>query len=235
MHARNETLSIGWCDGGSADGLFTHSLVDLVMHIMRTGIDLQFSVRVHGNQIARQRERLLGNWVNELKTDWLLWVDSDIVLTIKAFNLLWETADETTKPVVSGVYFISKEAEQPLMRPLPCVFMEKKDAKDGREISYVHPLPQNQVIQVDASGMGLVLMHKSVAEKLGKEFPNEFLFAESEGNKFVGEDISFYRKLKKINVPLYVHTGALVRHMKRFSFDADYYSAYWGTTKYTDR
>jgi hypothetical protein len=201
------------------------------MHIMRIGIDLQFSVRVHGNQIARQRERLLGNWLSELKTDWLLWVDSDIVLTIEAFDLLWATADEATRPVVSGVYFISKESEQPLMKPLPCVFMERKDGEE--KINYVHPLPRNQVIQADSSGMGFVLMHKAVAERLRKEFPDEFLFGESQSKAFIGEDISFFRKLKRINVPLHVHTGALVRHMKRFSFDADYYSAYWGGTKYT--
>lgn len=228
MHSKGETLSVGWCDGGSADGVFTHSLVDLVMHIMRIGLDLQFSIRVHGNQIARQRERLLGKWLNELKTDWLLWVDSDIVLSMNAFDLLWETADEATRPVVSGVYFISREAEQPLMRPYPCVFMERED---GAGITFVHPLPQNQVIQVDSSGMGFVLMHKSVGEKLSKEFPDEFLFAESDGKRFVGEDISFYKKLKKINIPLHVHTGALVRHMKRFSFDVEYYGAYWGRQK----
>ena len=30
-----------------------------------------------------------------------------------------------------------------------------------------------------------------------------------------------------LGVPLHVHTGALVKHMKRFSLDYDYYAMYW--------
>jgi hypothetical protein len=55
------------------------------------------------------------------------------------------------------------------------------------------------------------------------------MFAEQEGigDEYVGEDIVFFRKLKEAGVPLYAHTGALVRHMKRFSLDVDYYGLYW--------
>jgi hypothetical protein len=40
----------------------------------------------------------------------------------------------------------------------------------------------------------------------------------------------FSKSLKSIKnyIPLHAHTGALVRHMKRFSLDADYYGLYWG-------
>jgi hypothetical protein len=33
--------------------------------------------------------------------------------------------------------------------------------------------------------------------------------------------------MKKAGVPLHAHTGALVKHMKRFSLDVDYYAMYW--------
>jgi hypothetical protein len=33
--------------------------------------------------------------------------------------------------------------------------------------------------------------------------------------------------MKEAGIPLYAHTGALVRHMKRFSLDADYYGLFW--------
>jgi hypothetical protein len=43
----------------------------------------------------------------------------------------------------------------------------------------------------------------------------------------VGEDIIFFRKMKEAGVPLHAHTGAVVKHMKRFSLDFDYYALYW--------
>ena len=55
-----------------------------------------------------------------------------------------------------------------------------------------------------------------------------FMFAENqEIGKFISEDISFFKKLKKCGVQLYAHTGALVEHRKTFSFDINYYNLYW--------
>jgi hypothetical protein len=33
--------------------------------------------------------------------------------------------------------------------------------------------------------------------------------------------------MKKAGIQLYAHTGALVKHMKRFSLDFGYYALYW--------
>jgi hypothetical protein len=44
---------------------------------------------------------------------------------------------------------------------------------------------------------------------------------------FIGEDIIFFRRMKDAGVPLHAHTGAVVKHIKRFSLDYDYYALYW--------
>jgi hypothetical protein len=33
--------------------------------------------------------------------------------------------------------------------------------------------------------------------------------------------------MKAAGIPLHAHTGAIVKHMKRFSLDYDYYAMYW--------
>ena len=55
------------------------------------------------------------------------------------------------------------------------------------------------------------------------------MFAEIEnvGEKFVGEDIVFFRKLKEAGVPVHAHTGAIAKHMKRFAYDENFYALYW--------
>ena len=94
-------------------------------------------------------------------------------------------------------------------------------------------MPENQVIKIDSSGMGFVLMHRSIILPLRKKFPDQSIFAEQNGigKDFVGEDISFFRKVKEAGIPVYAHTGAIAKHVKRFPLDANYYSAYWNSQK----
>jgi hypothetical protein len=221
-----ETVAIGWCDGGMVDGKFTEGLMNAVITGGANKMPISTSIRVQGNQIGRQRQVLWDYWADNLKTDWLLWVDSDIVLTAEVMQKLWATADKHHRPVVSGVYFISKENEGTLMKPYPVLFNDISEY----EIQYVHPLPDNEVIKCDCAGFGLVLMHRSIVPIMREKHPNQSMFMETAAGTdetFIGEDIVFFRKMKQAGVPLHAHTGARVKHMKRFSLDYDYYAMYW--------
>lgn len=229
MASKKDTLTIGWCDGGTTDGKFTQGLMYTVLEAPKMGINVTHGVRVHGNQIGRQRQVLIDGWYDQLQTDWILWVDSDIVLTADVLQKLWETANPVIRPIVSGVYFVSKQDEGSLKFPLPVIFNDI----DEFTIQHIHPLPDNEVIKVDCAGFGLVLMHRSVVEKMREKFPGESLFAEKEGlgREYVSEDIVFFRKAKEAGVPVHAHTGALVKHMKRFDFDVNYYNLFWTNYK----
>ena len=226
MIGKNDTVALGWCDNGTTDGKFTEGLTTAIIAGAPNGMVINTSMRVQGNQIGRQRQVLFDYWADKIKTDWLLWVDSDIVLNLDAMKLLWQTADKINRPVVSGVYFISKENEGTLMRPFPVLF----DNITEFQIKYHHPLPENQVLKVDCAGFGFVLMHKSIVPKMREAHPGKGMFMETgDGvdDHFVGEDIIFFRRMQKAGIPLHAHTGALVKHMKRFSLDYDYYALYW--------
>lgn len=226
-HSSKETLTIGWCDNGLTDGKFTEGILYSTIGLPKYGIYVNNAVRVQGNQIARQRMDLLELWFDQVKTDWLLWVDSDVVLTAEIVKKLWDVADKMARPVVTGVYFVSKAMEGTLMTPMPALFMDHES--EEYLMNFIHPLPYDQVIQVDSAGMGLVLMHKSIVPVLRKKFPDQSFFAEKDlgRDKFVGEDIIFFRKLKSAGIKVFAHTGALAQHMKRFSFDVAYYGLYW--------
>jgi len=232
-HSNKETLSIIWCDNGTTDGKFTEGLVYTLIHAPLLGVYVNNAIRVQGNQIARQRQAAIEMW-QKVNTDWALWVDSDIVLTQDMLKTLWDTADKHTRPIVSGVYFISKQMENSLMQPMPCVFNE---TGNEYEVAYLHPLPKNQVVKVDNAGMGLVLMHKSVLTALNEKFPGDFWFGENaeRAEKFIGEDIAFFRKVKAAGVPMYTHTGVIAKHMKRFALDEAYYNLYWAAVEAAEK
>ena len=235
MIKETETVTIGWCDNGLADGKFAEGLLGVTLAAPNNGMKISHSVRVAGNQISRQRQRLLDHWYDSNLSDWLLWVDSDIVLNIDALYLLWHAADSEKAPIVSGVYFISKEPEGTTMRPFPCIF---KDLGKS-EIQYLHPLPEMELVDCDLAGFGILMMHRSVVEKMQEKLPSKSFFAEDHGNgddnEFVGEDIIFFRKMKEAGIQLKAHTGALVKHMKRFSLDFGYYALYWGMEHIKDQ
>jgi hypothetical protein len=194
--------------------------------MINRSIPITGAMRVQGNQIGRQRQVALDTWYNKADTDWLLWVDSDIELTNDAVIKVWQAADKVSRPVVTGTYFISKENEQSLMAPYPAVF----NWVNGEEykIAYLHPLPKDALVKVGSAGFGFVLMHRNAITKMREVHGAVPYFNETGiGEQFVSEDINFFKLMHKAGVPLYTHTGATVKHMKRFALDVEYYKFFW--------
>ena len=161
-----------------------------------------------------------------MNSDWLFFIDSDIGITLETFTKMCQVADKKDKPIISGVYFIAKEHEGSLPIIMPCIFNDINE----NTIMYHHPLPENKIIKVDSAGMGLVLIHRNVIKQLKKKYGKDaFLFAEKNlsGDNFIGEDISFFRKCKEAGILVYAHTGAIAKHIKKVSWDLDYYKLYW--------
>ena len=226
MINKKEKICIAWCDNGTTEGKFTEGLLSVALSGKLDKFPIDSFVRVQGNQIGRQRQVLIDHWYDDLKSDWLFWIDSDIILTLDIWEKICTAADKDTHPMVSGVYFIAKEEYGSLPVILPCIF----DDIDEFLVKYHHPLPVNQILKVDCAGMGLTIMHRNVITRLREEYgAEESLFSENNlvGDKFIGEDISFFRKCKKINIPLHAHTGAIAKHIKKMSWDLDYYGLLW--------
>lgn len=220
-----ETLTIAWCDNGMVDGKFMQGVTDVMLH---SGVKIATTLRSQGNQIGRQRERIVKAWYEQNKSDWILWVDSDVVISPEMFLKLWDKRDAVDKPVLTGVYFTTDTPEEPLMVPSPTVF---EFVINGNEVGIkrLHPLPKNKFLQVGAAGMGFVLMHRSVITRILDVEPNSPIFTEvGVAKSFMGEDIFFFALCHKAGIPVWCDTSALVPHMKRFSFDVNYYDAFVG-------
>jgi hypothetical protein len=220
-----ETVAVAWCDNGDVDGKFMQGVTDV---LLKSGVKFETSIRSQGNQIARQREKVIKFWYEQNLSEWLLWVDSDIVLSPENFLKLWDKKDKVSKPLLTGVYFTTDNPEEPLMVPMPTIY-SFAELDGGLGIKRVHPLPKDTFMKVEAAGMGFVLMHRSVVTKIMEALPGVPFFTEMGADKaFIGEDIYFFALCGKAEVPLWCDTSALVPHMKRFSFDEHYYKAFFG-------
>ena len=224
-----DSAAIAWCDNGMVDGKFMQGVTDVML---KSGVEFASTLRSQGNQIARQRQTVIDYWYDKTDYEWLLWVDSDVVISPEKFKLLWDNKDAEKRPLVTGVYFTTDNPEEPLMVPMPTVYSFVNDGDGGVGITRVHPLPENQLIKVDAAGMGFILMHRSIVPKVREAGPDGQVFMEiGRGTKFMGEDIFFFALCDKAEIPVYCHTGATVPHMKRFSLDEHYYKAFFGKPK----
>ena len=218
----NDNIIVCWCDNGLTDGKFTEGLV---YSILTSEVPIRSAMRIQGNQIGRQRQNAFDYWLDHTDFPWILWVDSDIELTNDALEKVWQTADPVARPAVSGIYFISKENEASLMTPYPALF---QFTDDPYKLAYIHPLPKDTVVKAGAAGFGFLLLHRSVGEKMREMHGKVPFFNETGvGEQFVSEDINFFRRMNEAGVPLYAHTGATVKHMKRFAFDLEFYKLYW--------
>lgn len=226
-HDKDEKMVIAYCSNGMVDELFLDSILSACVQLTLEDFPLVGKIKAIGNQISRQREFLLNTWEKAEEVDWLLWVDTDIAFKASDIKALWDLADKDTKPIVSGVYFISYEMQDSLPTPHPAIFINGRE-DGGAEI--LHPIPSGlDEIQVDSAGFGFLLMHRSIIEKLRKKCKGRSPFSEENNvdKPFLSEDMAFFKNVKELQIPVYASLKTKLLHLKRFPLDENYYNVFW--------
>lgn len=211
-------ITIGWIDNGTVEGKFTQGILH---SIFQTPYLTKF-LRVSGNHIPEQRQRLLMLWYELGYTDWILFVDSDVVLTPDAVHTLLSAAHPIHKPIISGLYFIYQhlQSEDSIPSPIPCIYKEING-----KMKPLTDFEPNKLIEIDAAGLGCTLIHRNAVtlllETCGDNNPFQSIGDESFGS---AEDFAFFAHAKKSGIQLYAHTGVSLQHMKKFALDESYYN-----------
>jgi GT2 family glycosyltransferase len=212
-------VSIGSCDPGTVNGAFAYRLIQLAQ---ARSARLGPFVRVKGSGLlSKQRNRVVKQFLDGTKSDWLLLIDSDEQLTLEAFDKLLETAHDKERPVVAGLVFAGFGIEgAPYPKPVPAIF---QDAPEGFLPLYKYD--KNSVFEIDAAGTGCLLIHRSVLEKMRETADKNqgtdwcwFWDGPVDGN-WIGEDLLFCRRIRALGFPIYVNTGAILPHQKSYWLD----------------
>ena len=212
-------VSIGSCDPGTVNGAFAYRLIQLAQ---ARSARLGPFVRVKGSGLlSKQRNRVVKQFLDGTKSDWLLLIDSDEQLTLEAFDKLLETAHDKERPVVAGLVFAGFGIEgAPYPKPVPAIF---QDAPEGFLPLYKYD--KNSVFEIDAAGTGCLLIHRSVLEKMRETADKNqgtdwcwFWDGPLDGN-WIGEDLLFCRRIRALGFPIYVNTGAILPHQKSYWLD----------------
>jgi hypothetical protein len=227
----SESLALGWVHPGEVSGLFMQSVLGLLMadeqrgehsRVLRNGGTIGVT---SGPRIASARNEIVTHFLERTTAEWLLMIDSDMTFTPADVDLLFSVADPDERPVVGGLCFGGGRSG--LMFPTLYRLVPGDENRDP--IETIMDYPPDALCKVDATGAAFLLMHRSVLVKIGEHFgPPHPWFAEGTVYRTMafGEDWAFCMRAKALDIPIYVHTGAKIGHVKPMLLDEDAYTAY---------
>lgn len=217
-----------WCHPGTVTGEFCQSLMLATLHDHQHGQHLLgkggFLSLASGPRISAARTQIVDTFLGfPGQPEWLWMLDADMSFPADTLARLLKAADPDERPIVGGLCFVGgREAA-----PHPTLYVLKEDDGCAR-LDTILDWPRGDVVQVDATGAACVLVHRSVLERLAVHYPRPFpWFAETFlGDAQIGEDITFCLRARRLGIPVHVHTGVEVGHIKAGPIDLAYFDAH---------
>ena len=153
--------------------------------------------------------------VQRMKGDWLLFIDDDMVWQPDAIRRLVEVREEHDLDMVGALCFRRSEPYQPTL------YM--RESKNAGAYNYLESW-DSDVIEVDATGMAFMLIHKRVFEKIAgvKMPPSEERMRLGPPNFFrwdgtLGEDLRFCQDAKAAGCKIWVDTRVEIGHVSEIT------------------
>jgi hypothetical protein len=223
-------ITLGYCSPGSVSTRFSDSVIDLMM------ADSRVSGRVSvicGPRIAAGRTDVITSFLGfKDRPEWLLMLDADMVFDTEIVERFLQASHEKLRPVVGGLCFGGGRVGQ----PFPTLYQLIDPGKNqGKVTKVLEHYPKNALCKVDATGAACLFMHREVLVQMKDKFgtmpdghknPHPW-FAETiyKGHEY-GEDWTFCMRLQQMKIPLYVHTGIKLGHVKTHLYDEQFFNDY---------
>jgi len=215
----SDKICIGMVTDGKINGQLAIDLIHIARHKTQK-LDQMVQVANVG-LTTRSRNVVVKNFLDEVTTPWLLMIDSDERLPMETFFKLVDAAHDKDRPIVSGLVFAAFFDNQDNLRAVPTIYRMTTD----KGLQPIDDYPIDTLMEVDATGTGCLLVHRSVLEKMrenatvnqGRDWA-WFVEGAIEGTYF-GEDLLFSKRLKAMGYKIHAHTGAILPHQKQFWLD----------------
>lgn len=178
-----------------------------------------------GNVLTLQRNDL----VQRMRGDWLLFIDDDMVWHPDQIVQLINTRDKFDLDMLGALCFRRTPPYQPTL------FMRETPVSGA--FNYLEDWPEDQAVEVDATGMAFVIIHKRVFERIvamfdekpgwkmppfenrtGMQPPNFFRWAGG-----YGEDLQFCIDAKRSGSRIFVDTSIAIRHVAEIQIGREHF------------
>lgn len=217
-----DRVLIGYLHPGDVAGPFHESLLHLMVEDAKRG-DGYVAGRIaitSGPRVASSRNKLVQEFLtHDDEPDWLWMLDSDMTFPADTLQRLLFHADPESAPILGALCFGGRG-----VNVFPTLY-RLIEPTHGKAIETIWEYPKNALVKVDATGAACLLVHRSVLQRMYKDFPApQHWFSESvyKGVEF-GEDWTFCLRAQQIGYPIHVHTGIKCGHVKPRIVDEDEY------------
>ena len=180
---------------------FSYSLGNLIKTTTQMGINVHLFFDA-STILINQRERLIQQAI-EVKSEWALWLDSDMMFpSTTLLRLLSHNQD-----IVACNY---------MKRSHPFKSVTFMDTNDWE--SWVPIQSEDELLTAEATGMGCLLMRTSVFQKLNKPY-FEYTY-EPKTKDWIGEDFTLFKKLNGLGYQLKIdmNLSKEIYHIGTFAY-----------------
>lgn len=207
-----EHAVIGYVHDGNTRAEFTASLLALAME-GRTRLDAVIAWE-SGPNISTARNMVCSKFLGG-PTPWLLMADTDMVFAADSLDRLIAAADPGERPVLGGLCY---QRNPDGGAPLP-VLLELADTGGRLAFTRRTSWQDGEVVQVSATGAAFLLIHRDAllaVEKAAGDAAAPWFRESGMGAPLalLGEDLTFCLRAGAAGIPVHVHTGVAVGHMK---------------------
>lgn len=218
-------ISLGYISPGTVATRFHESVVNLMRSDHRVN---QVISLISGPRIATARCDVVREFLKS-GNDWLFMVDTDMTFSPDVVEKFIQNSNPKIRPVIGGLCFGGGRVGF----PFPTLYtLVDPSTNQGKLTKVVTDYPKDALCKVDATGAAALFMHRSILLDMEKNYgempdghPNPHpWFAETVqlGHEY-GEDWTFCMRLRKMKVPLYVHTGIKFGHVKSHNYDESFF------------
>jgi GT2 family glycosyltransferase len=205
---------IGYVHGGTVRAEFCASLLAVCME-GETAVESVLAVG-SGPNISTARNMVVRRFLEEQQAPWLLMLDTDMWFERDLLDRLIVAADPVERPV-TGALCYSQNTDNGGGEPYSTMY-ELAESPEG-ELCFVRykEWPEDACVRVSATGAACLLMHRTALDAVAKRSNDRAApwFRESvTGSALVGEDLTFCLRCGAAGIPVHVHTGVRVGHMK---------------------
>lgn len=192
----------------------------------------RYAVRCGTGELVASRNMVAAKLIDST-CDWVLIIDTDMGFEPDALSKLLSVAHPMDRPIVGGLCFAYRHYAADGLngwraRPQPTIYtwQDTDNGESGFQAVYMYPV--NGLMRVAATGSAMILIHRSVFEKIAERFgPTWYDRTPAPDGTLLGEDISFCVKATLCEIPIHVHTGVRTSHFKQtWVSDMDHWRAY---------
>ena len=207
-------LAIGYVHGGTVRAEFLASMLAVARKRGGTRVDV-FLAAPSGPNISEARNLVCRRFLDECRAPWLWMLDTDMVFAADALDRLVAAADPVARPVVGALCYSQDERGGD---PRPTLYELVQDKDTGQPgFARYRVWPEGQCFPVAATGAACLLIHRTALERIEQAAGDRAApwFRESVlGSALVGEDMTFCLRAAAAGIPVHVHTGVHVGHVK---------------------